>query len=136
VRLVQREGASTHAAALANGVATPNRSLASPPLPVAPRKLYLYGGWLRSLAGNAYLGWQWLSRDGSTGAPTEYLLGGVQNGPWQAAYRLLDPPPGAEALQALLLNVRTTGTALYDDLLLLPLDAPGAPQARPGDEVR
>jgi hypothetical protein len=64
------------------------------------------------------------------------LLGGVQNGPWQAAYRLLAPPPGAEALQALLLNVRTTGTALYDDLLLLPLDPPGAPQASQEGEVR
>jgi predicted TPR repeat methyltransferase len=136
VHQVQREGKMTHVAALVNGLAAPNTSMVSPPLAVSQQLVYLYGGWLRSIGGNAYLGRQWLGHDGSSIAAAEYLPVGFESGPWQVAYQLLDPPPDASALQAQVLNVRTTGTALVDDLLLLPLDLPGMPTTAQAGEVR
>jgi hypothetical protein len=131
LRRLRRAGSDTDVAALANSPSHPNTSLISPALPISGRRAYLFGGWLRSVGGNASLGLRWLPEDEPSGGPSagaalaeDYLLRDVSGGLWQQGIRLLEPPQGAAAVEAMLLNLRTSGTALFDDLLLLPIDRP------------
>jgi tetratricopeptide (TPR) repeat protein len=125
---LMRRGEPDYAARLANGPANPNTSLVSPSIPVAPDTIYLQEGSVRSVDGNAFLGRRWSGSDAGE-VVEEYMLPGVGDGTWMHARQLAAPPPGATEIEMLLLNLRTAGSALYDDLMLLPIHRP--PQVGP-----
>jgi hypothetical protein len=122
VRAARRDGQETHTAVLANGLANPDVSFVSQPIAVAADKSYLQSGRVRSVNGNAFLGRRWLADGGM--AQEEYLVTGDTGGTWGRYMQLAAPPAAATALEVLLLNLNTTGTAYFDDILLLPIDRP------------
>jgi hypothetical protein len=122
VRSAVRGGEESYTAVLANGLGNPDTSYVSQPIPITEGAVYLQSGAVRSVAGNAFLGRRWLDAGGA--AVEEYLVTGEAGGVWRETVQVAAPPEGATAVEVLLLNRSTTGTAYFDDLLLLPIARP------------
>jgi hypothetical protein len=122
VRSVRRQGITTNAAVLVNGRSAPATSLVSPLLPVTAGQAYLQRGLVRSIDGRAFLGRRWHGANGQM--QEEYPAAAASDPAWKSFAQVAAPPAGAAAVEVLLLNADTTGTAYFDDLLLIPLTIP------------
>jgi tetratricopeptide (TPR) repeat protein len=126
LQTVERTGAPTTAAVLANSGPNTTTGIASDELPVDAGRLYIQTGWLRSSeGGNGVLGVSWTGEQLSTETPpTELIASDVSNAEWAQYAGLLMPPPGATGVRVLAYNYLAPGSVEVDDILLLPVLPP------------
>jgi hypothetical protein len=115
-RATAPNGVLGRAALLQNNADIPRSSFASRPIPIEPEHLYLQAGALRTEGGRASIGRSW-----QPGGTFGYIAAARQSARWRRFGGVTQPPPGTASAELWLLNVDSTGRALFDDIVFLDL---------------
>lgn len=127
LKLTTRAGQSTTVGSLINSPTQTDTSMVSNRLPVTGTQALLLSGWLRSTDGAPYLGLLWQGNELSpSGVKEEYVHSGQPSARWLHAAGLIERPTGAAEVQVVLLNAHTSGTAMFDEIVSLPIQVPQA----------
>lgn len=120
--LDNRYGADTRVAGLLNHESS-SSGLASSLVEVEPGQSYLLAGWVRSENGNGYLGWR-LERVTPPEDSLNYVAKAIRQGEWTYFAGVLHAPANVDHVRVLLLNFRSTGEVLFDNVLFTELRSP------------
>jgi len=125
---------STTVGVLTNTLVFSSTSFATAFQPVTPGQLFLQAGWLRSDGARGYIGHQWSGDLKPQQLPFDrYVVGADEENTWRHFAGVAEPLAGADQVRVLLLNYLAEGAAYFDDILFVPIAAPGPVLA--GEEV-
>lgn len=117
---------STTVGVLTNTLVFSSTSFATATQPVTPGQLFLQAGWLRSEGARGYIGYQWVGDLDPQQLPFDrYIVGADTENTWRHFAGVAEPLAGADQVRVLLLNYLAEGAAYFDDILFVPIAAPG-----------